>query len=60
MSLAPLLVALVALAVAPAPTQCLLMRARGWLERNARTIAAVILLLLAAILIRNGIAGLTG
>lgn len=59
-SLAPLLVALVALAVAPAPTQRLLMRARGRLERNARTIAAVILVLLAAILIRNGIAGLTG
>src|SRR5271167_5002411 len=59
-SLAPLLVALVALAVAPQPTQRLLMRARGWLERNARTIAAVILLLLAAILMRNGIAGLTG
>jgi hypothetical protein len=59
-SLAPLLVALVALAVAPEPTQRLLMRARGWLERNARTIAAAILLLLAAILMRNGIAGLTG
>src|SRR5271167_82008 len=59
-SLLPLSVALVALAVAPEPTQRLLMRARGWLERNARTIAAVILLLLAAILMRNGIAGLTG
>ena len=34
-------------------------RAREWLERNARTIAAVILLLLAAALLRNGIAGLT-
>ncbi len=59
-SLLPLSVALVALAVAPEPTQRLLMRAREWLERNARTIAAVILLLLAAILMRNGIAGLTG
>ena len=56
-SLLPLLVALVALAVAPESTQRLLMRARAWLERNARTIAAVILLLLAAILMRNGIAG---
>ncbi len=59
-SLAPLLVALVALAVAPEPTQRLLVRARGWLERNARTIAAAILLLLAAILMRNGITGLIG
>jgi len=58
-SLLPLSVALVALAVAREPTQRLLMRAREWLERNARTIAAVILLLLAAVLMRNGIAGLT-
>jgi threonine/homoserine/homoserine lactone efflux protein len=58
-SLLPLSVALVALAVAPEPTQRLLHHARGWLERNARTIAAVILLLLAAVLMRNGIAGLT-
>jgi Sap, sulfolipid-1-addressing protein len=59
-SLLPLSVALVALALAREPTQRLLMRAREWLERNARTIAAVILLLLAAVLLRNGIAGLTG
>ncbi len=59
-SLLPLLIALAALAVAPESTQRLLMWARAWLERNARTIAAVILLLLAAILIRNGIAGLSG
>jgi Sap, sulfolipid-1-addressing protein len=59
-SLLPLSVALLMLAVAPEPTQRLLMRAREWLERNARTIAAVILVLLAAVLIRNGIAGLTG
>jgi len=58
-SLLPLSVALVALAVAREPTQRLLARAREWLERNARTIAAVILLLLAAVLLRNGIAGLT-
>jgi hypothetical protein len=58
-SLLPLLVALVALGVAPGPTQRLLARLRGWLERNARTIAAVVLLLLAAALMRNGIAGLT-
>jgi hypothetical protein len=58
-SLLPLSVALVALAVAREPTQRVLTRAREWLERNARTIAAVILLLLAAVLMRNGIAGLT-
>ena len=59
-SLLPLSVALLMLAVAPEPTQRLLMRAREWLERNARTIAAVILILLAVVLLRNGIAGLTG
>lgn len=57
-SLLPLSVALVALGLAPGPTQRLLIRAREWLERNARTIAAVILLLLAAVLMRNGITGL--
>jgi hypothetical protein len=59
-SLLPLSVALVMLAVAREPTRRLLTRTREWLERNARTIAAVILLLLAAVLMRNGIAGLTG
>jgi threonine/homoserine/homoserine lactone efflux protein len=58
-SLLPLLVALLMLAVAREPTQRLLVRAREWIERNARTIAAAILLLLAAALMRNGIAGLT-
>jgi hypothetical protein len=32
---------------------------RGWLERYARTVAAVILVLLSAALLRNGIVGLT-
>jgi len=32
--------------------------ARAWLERHGRTVAAVILVLLAAVLLRNGIAGL--
>jgi threonine/homoserine/homoserine lactone efflux protein len=59
-SLLPLSVALVMLAVAHDRTERVLIRAREWLERNARTIAAVILVLLAAVLIRNGIAGLTG
>jgi Sap-like sulfolipid-1-addressing protein len=58
-SLLPLSVALVMLALAPEPTTRLLTRAREWLEANARPIAAVILILLAAVLSRNGIAGLT-
>jgi hypothetical protein len=58
-SLLPLSVALVMLAVARRPTERRLERVRGWLERHARTMAAVILLLLAASLLRNGIAGLT-
>jgi hypothetical protein len=59
-SLLPLSVALLMLAVAPEPTRRLLAGARGWLERNARTIAAAVLILLAGVLLRNGIAGLTG
>ena len=58
-SLLPLLLALVALAITPDATKRLLLRARTWLERHARTVAAAILLLLAASLLRNGIAGLT-
>jgi hypothetical protein len=58
-SLLPLSVALVALAIAREATTRVLTRAREWLEQNARTIGAVILLLLAAVLMRNGIAGLT-
>jgi hypothetical protein len=59
-SLLPLSVAVVMLAVAPASTQRRLGAARGWLERNARRVAAVILVLLAASLLSHGIAGLTG
>lgn len=58
-SLLPLLVALVALLVAREWTERALHKARAWLERNARYVAAVILFLLAAALLRNGIAGLT-
>jgi uncharacterized membrane protein len=58
-SLLPLLASLVALLVAPEWTQGVLQRVRGWLERHARTVAAVILILLAAALVRNGIVGLT-
>jgi hypothetical protein len=58
-SLLPLSLALVMLAVARDPTQRALAAARVQLEHHARTIAAVILILLAAVLMRNGIAGLT-
>src|SRR5450755_767924 len=59
-SLLPLSIALVALAVSREPTQRLLTRLRVGIEYHARTIAAVVLILLAAVLMRNGIAGLTG
>jgi hypothetical protein len=58
-SLLPLAIAIVLLLVAPGWAERLLQGTRGWLERNARTVAALILVLLAASLIRNGIAGLT-
>ena len=58
-SLLPLATALLLLVVAPTWTNGVLARARTWLERRARTIAIVILVLLAASLLRNGIAGLT-
>lgn len=59
-SLLPLSFALLMLAVAREPTQRALVAAREWLELHARTIAAAILILLAAVLMRNGIAGLSG
>jgi hypothetical protein len=58
-ALLPLLAALLSLVVARDWALARLHAARGWLERNARTIAAVILVLLAAALLRNGIVGLT-
>jgi hypothetical protein len=58
-SLLPLAIALVMLVVAPTTAQHVLQAARDWLVPNARTVAAVIVLLLAATLLRNGIAGLT-
>jgi Sap, sulfolipid-1-addressing protein len=58
-SLLPLLAALVLLLVAPAWTKRTLDSVRGWLDRNARNVAAVIVVLLAVSLLRNGIAGLT-
>ncbi len=58
-SLLPLGLALLMLAFAPDRAMRILVAARGWLERNIRTVAAVILVALAAALLRNGIAGLT-
>ena len=58
-SLLPLLVAIIMMLVASAWTMRVLERVRGWLERNARKVAFVIVVLLALALLRNGIAGLT-
>lgn len=58
-SLLPLAIALVMLLVAHDRGLRLLQGVRGWLERHARTVAAVILVLLAGTLLRNGIVGLT-
>ncbi len=58
-SLLPLVAAIVALGVSRAWTVSKLQASRGWLERNARTLAAVIILLVAAVLLRNGIVALT-
>ena len=58
-SLLPLLTAMVALGVSHDLTVTRLQAARGWLERHARTLAAAIVVLLAAALLRNGIVALT-
>jgi Sap, sulfolipid-1-addressing protein len=58
-SLLPLAVAIVLLLVAREWAERLLEGVRRWLDGHARTIAAVIIVALAASLIRNGIAGLT-
>jgi hypothetical protein len=58
-SLLPLALALVMLLVAHDWALQVLRGVRGWLERYARTVAAVILVLLSAALLRNGIVGLT-
>lgn len=59
-SLLPLGVALLMLAIAPSVTEPRLATARGWVERHARTIIAVVLTGLGIALLRDGIAGLTG
>jgi hypothetical protein len=58
-SLLPLALSLLFLLIAPARANRALGAARRWLELHARTIAFVILTVLAASLLRNGIAGLT-
>jgi hypothetical protein len=58
-SLLPLLAALVALVTSHDWAVAKLQAARSWLEHNARTLAAAIIILLAAALLRNGIVGLT-
>ena len=58
-SLLPLGVALLMLLFARERAMRVLVAARGWLERRARTVAAVILVLLGVVLLRNGVAGLT-
>ncbi len=57
-ALLPLLLALIALTFSPGPTNRLLTGARGWLERNVRLIAAVLIFVLCVVLLRNGISGL--
>jgi hypothetical protein len=58
-ALLPLLAAMLSLLVAREPTLAKLDAMRRWLERNARTIAAAIVVLLALALLRNGIVALT-
>jgi hypothetical protein len=58
-SLLPLSIALIMLALAPERTKRTLVRGRDWLMRNARLIAVGIMVLLVAALLRDGISGLT-
>ena len=58
-SLLPLGVALISLVVARDWTQRILNVAKNWLERHAVQVFGVLVILLAAALLRNGISGLT-
>jgi Sap, sulfolipid-1-addressing protein len=58
-SLLPLGLALLLLIVSQPRAERMLQSARAWLEQHLRTIASVLILLLALTLLRNGIAGLT-
>lgn len=57
-ALLPLAIALVLLLVAPKPAVRFLARVRDWLIAHARTVASVLVFLVAVALLRNGIAGL--
>ena len=58
-SVLPLGVALLMLVFTRDRAMRVLEAARGWLERHVRTVAAIILVLLAVALLRNGVTGLT-
>lgn len=58
-ALLPLTVAVIMLWVSQERTMRVLHGARGWLERNANVVLAVILFLLAVSLLRSAVAGLT-
>lgn len=58
LSLLPLSVALIMLAVSPGRARPILQRVRDWLLRNTRVVAAVIMILLAVALLHDGISGL--
>ena len=58
-SLLPLAIAIVMLFVAPERAERTLQASRDWLLRNRRKVAVVVVFLLVASLLRNGIAGLT-
>jgi hypothetical protein len=59
-ALLPLGIGLVMLLVTPRFTEPRLIVVRGWVERHARVILAIVLLGLAGSLLRDGITGLTG
>src|SRR6476469_4375621 len=59
-SLLPLSVALLLLVFTPDHAERILDGARTWLERHARTVAGVLVIALAAALLRNRISGLLG
>ena len=58
-SLLPLGVAILSLLIARNPTMRILTAVQDWLVLHARTVAAVLLGILAGVLLRNGISGLT-
>jgi hypothetical protein len=59
-SMLPLGLALVMLVLARDRTMPILAGARVWIERHARTVALILVVALAASLLRDGISGLTG